>query len=152
MTHTLIYITRYSKHYKNHTLDSSTHTPFILYKTQPAPQNTHTATHNTTERNAHHHKVSTHSTTLKETPMYSIHEMLTQFMSTGCRHTATYAAHWRNYALDFNILTRSMTACRVAAVSTTIWERLGMAEWVETCSAMDVWNKFKILKTLILRF
>jgi hypothetical protein len=39
-----------------------------------------------------------------------------------------------------------MTALRGAAVSTTISKHLRMSE---SCSAVDVWNKFKLLKTWI---
>jgi hypothetical protein len=100
-THTYTHITRYLKHYKNETLDSNTHAPTTLSKTEPAPQNPHN-THDTTERNTHHQNVSTHSTTLKESPMYFIHvhKILAQFIITCYRHTTTYAAHRRNYALD----------------------------------------------------
>jgi hypothetical protein len=40
-------------------LDSSTHTSFTLYKTEPAPQNTHKSYTRHTERNTRHQKGST---------------------------------------------------------------------------------------------
>jgi hypothetical protein len=55
-----VYITRYSKHYTNLTLDSSAHTLYMS-KTEPASQTLITAAHDTTGRMTHHHKVSTHS-------------------------------------------------------------------------------------------